>query len=132
MKKRIKVVGAVLLKDDKILAVRRSERMALPGLWEFPGGKIEPGEAPTTALQRELAEELKIHVAIGQQLTTTEHEYDFGIVLLTTYLATLLGTNPVLSEHSELRWLARNELFEVEWAPADVPTVNLLASGVPA
>ena len=101
--------------------------MALPGLWEFPGGKVEPGESPIDALRRELAEELKVNVEVKQYLTTTDYEYEFGVVSLSTYYVELRGTEPVLTEHSEVRWLAPSELFDVEWAPADVPAVRMLA-----
>ncbi len=127
MKKRIEVVGAVFVKSGKILAARRGGAMALPGLWEFPGGKVEPGESPIDALRRELAEELKVNVEVKQYLTTTDYEYEFGVVSLSTYYVELRGTEPVLTEHSEVRWLAPSELFDVEWAPADVPAVRMLA-----
>lgn len=125
--KRINVVAAVLIKNGKILAAKRSETMSLPGLWEFPGGKIEPGESPAQALQREINEELKCEVEIKGYLTTTEYTYSFGIVSLATYYVDLLGADPKLTEHAEIRWLAPSELFDVEWAPADVPAVEILA-----
>jgi 8-oxo-dGTP diphosphatase len=127
MMKRIEVVGAVLIKNGKILAAKRSESMALPGLWEFPGGKIEPGETAAQALQREITEELKCDVEIEGYLTTTDYTYPFGIVSLATYYATLKGADPVLTEHAEIRWLTPAELFDVEWAPADIPAVEILA-----
>lgn len=125
--KRIDVVAAVLIKNGKVLAAKRSEHMALPGLWEFPGGKIESGETPSQALQREINEELKCEVKIRDYLTTTEYTYSFGVVSLSTYYVDLLGADPELTEHSEIRWLAPSELFDVEWAPADIPAVALLA-----
>jgi len=126
VKKRIEVVGAVLMDDGKILAAQRGEDMALAGYWEFPGGKIESGEQPEEALRRELAEELLCDAEVGEFLDTTEHEYDFGIVVLTTYFATFNGQAPTLTEHSEIRWLEPDELKSVEWAPADVPAVEKL------
>lgn len=114
------------MKDGKVLAARRSQTMSLPGLWEFPGGKVEPGETAERALLRELAEELKCDAVVNGHLTTTDHEYPFGIVSLSTYYAELRGADPELTEHSEIRWLAPHELFTVEWAPADIPAVELL------
>lgn len=124
MKKRINVVGAVLTEGTKILAAQRGPRMSLPGLWEFPGGKIESGETPEEALKRELDEELHIMAEIGDKVETTEHEYDFGIVILTTYYAKLVEGTPELTEHSEVRWIEGADLHSVEWAPADIPAVE--------
>ncbi len=126
MSKRIEVVGAVFVRDGKVLAAKRSERMSLPGLWEFPGGKIEPGETAVKALQREIVEEFKCDVSVKDHLTTTDYVYSFGTVSLATFFVELLDSDPVLMEHSEIRWLAPTELFDVEWAPADVPAVRLL------
>jgi 8-oxo-dGTP diphosphatase len=127
MPKQINVVGAVLVRDGKILAAQRSQSMSLPGLWEFPGGKIEPGETPEEALAREMREELLCDVTIGDHVETTSHEYDFGVVTLSTFYAKLTGREPKLTEHSEIKWLAPEDLHQVEWAPADVPAVQKLA-----
>lgn len=124
MKKRINVVGAVLTKGNTILAAQRSSSMSLPGMWEFPGGKIELDESPEQALIRELEEELLCTAEIGSHIETTEHEYDFGVVILTTYYAALLGAEPKLTEHSEIRWVPADELDQLEWAPADIPAVK--------
>ena len=124
MKKRITVVGAVLTRDQTILAAQRSSTMSLPGMWEFPGGKIEPDESPKEALLRELKEELLCSAEIGEHIQTTEHEYDFGIVILTTYYCSLTGDEPRLTEHSEIRWIHVAELDRLNWAPADIPAVK--------
>ncbi|AZA11188.1 (deoxy)nucleoside triphosphate pyrophosphohydrolase [Corynebacterium gerontici] len=126
MKKRIEVTGAVFLRDNLILAAQRGGGKALDGFWEFPGGKIEPGESPEQALARELREELQVDATIGEFLTTTEHEYDFGIVVLSTYFCELNGTEPVLSEHKEVRWVRPKDLENLQWAPADIPAVRLI------
>lgn len=125
-KRRINVVGAVLVRDGKILAARRSDAMSLPGMWEFPGGKIEAGESPQAALRRELAEELLVTANIGELVETTEHEYDFGVVILTTYFCTLVDGEPQLTEHSEIKWLPASDLGSLDWAPADIPAVDKL------
>lgn len=98
--------------------------MSLPGMWEFPGGKIEPDESPEQALRRELDEELQCEVDIGEHVATTEHEYDFGIVILTTFYCSLLNGEPRLTEHAEIRWVQTKELDQLEWAPADIPAVE--------
>ncbi|WP_145519797.1 (deoxy)nucleoside triphosphate pyrophosphohydrolase [Staphylococcus warneri] len=129
MKKVINVVGAVIYSDNKILCAQRSENMSLPLLWEFPGGKIEKGETEEEALIREIKEEMKCDISVKEKLTTTEHEYDFGIVNLTTFKCHLNQQLPTLTEHKEIKWLLINQLDSIEWAPADVPVVKLLIEG---
>ncbi|WP_182049106.1 (deoxy)nucleoside triphosphate pyrophosphohydrolase [Changpingibacter yushuensis] len=124
VKKRITVVGAVIVDGGNVFAARRSEHMSLPGMWEFPGGKVEAGETPQDALRRELMEELRCHVEVGQLVESTEYEYDFGVVHLTTFLCTMNGDAPHLTEHSEIRWVPTAQLDDLEWAPADVPAVE--------
>ncbi|GAA4489395.1 (deoxy)nucleoside triphosphate pyrophosphohydrolase [Microbacterium panaciterrae] len=124
MKKQINVVGAVVMRDGAVLSAQRSQLMSLPGFWEFPGGKIEPGESAQEALTREMREELLCTVSVGELVETTTHEYDFGIVTLTTFYATLIDAEPKLTEHSEIRWIPVAELRSVEWAPADMPAVE--------
>lgn len=124
MKKQINVVGAVLLQNGKILCAQRSEHMSLPLLWEFPGGKIEAGETPQEALKRELEEELTIEAEVGEQVESTTFEYDFGIVILTTFYCALIAGEPTLTEHAEIRWLVPDKLSQLEWAPADIPAVE--------
>lgn len=125
--KVIQVVAAVIVEDGKIFATQRGPGMKLPGMWEFPGGKIEAGESAKTALRREIQEELECAIEIGEEVTTTEYEYDFGIVRLTSLWASLVDARPTLTEHQEARWLNSNELFSVEWAPADVPAIEIVA-----
>lgn len=124
MKKRIAVVGAVLIRGQMILAAQRSSTMSLAGMWEFPGGKIEPNESPREALLRELKEELLCTAEIGEHIQTTEYEYEFGIVVLTTYYCSLKGDEPRLTEHSEIRWIHVTKLDQLNWAPADIPAVE--------
>ncbi|MDT2613913.1 (deoxy)nucleoside triphosphate pyrophosphohydrolase [Enterococcus dongliensis] len=131
-KKNIFVVGAVLVQDDKILCCQRGPGRSLANLWEFPGGKIETGEHPVEALKRELSEELNIQVSITEtEFVTTAYEYDFGIVHLTTFICHLEKGKPVLTEHTQIKWLKPAQLNELNWAPADLPTVDkLMTEGV--
>lgn len=123
MKKRINVVGAVLTRGRTVLAAQRSSKMSLSGMWEFPGGKIEPYETPKDALVRELKEELLCTAEIGNLVQTTEYEYEFGVVILTTFYCSLTGDEPKLTEHSEIRWVHVDHLDKLNWAPADIPAV---------
>lgn len=122
--KQIDVVGAVIVADGRVLAALRGPSMSLAGYWEFPGGKVELGEDPRSALRREIHEELECVVAVGKHIETTRHEYPFGIVLLRTFWASLSAGEPTASEHSELRWCTTDELAALRWAPADLPTVE--------
>ena len=117
-------MGAVLIRGQMILAAQRSSTMSLAGMWEFPGGKIEPNESPKEALLRELKEELLCTAEIGEHIQTTEYEYEFGIVVLTTYYCSLKGDEPRLTEHSEIRWIHVTKLDQLNWAPADIPAVE--------
>jgi 8-oxo-dGTP diphosphatase len=132
VRKQIRVVGAVIVRDSHVLCAQRGTGTALAGFWEFPGGKIEQGELARAALEREIAEELGCIVEIGKELTTTTYAYDFGDVTLTTFWCQLLRGEPALTEHAEVRWVAPDELDALHWAPADVPAVNLIMStGLP-
>ncbi|MGM0238147.1 (deoxy)nucleoside triphosphate pyrophosphohydrolase [Enterococcus sp. AZ103] len=127
MKKTINVVGAIIFKDNKILCAKRGPGKSLANFWEFPGGKIELDESPIAALKRELNEELQISVSVDpEKFVSTRHEYDFGIIHLTTFICHLTTGEPKLTEHIEIRWLSVKQLTQLEWAPADIPTVSKL------
>lgn len=127
MKKNIYVVGAVIIEEDKILCAQRGADMSLPLLWEFPGGKVESGETPKEALQREIQEEMLCEIEVKEQVEHTIYEYDFGIVHLTTFECSLIEGRPVLTEHEDMKWLARHELPLLDWAPADIPAIEKLS-----
>lgn len=124
MKKNIYVVGAVIKRDNKILCAQRGKEKSLPLKWEFPGGKIEKGETPQQALKRELDEEMRCTISIGEAIEDTAYEYDFGIVNLKTYYCELVEGEPVLTEHVAIKWLAPEELSFLDWAPADIPAIE--------
>jgi len=124
VKRQINVVGAVIVRDGLVLCAQRGRRGSLPGLWEFPGGKIEPDETARQALEREIDEELQCVVEVGDEVTTTAHEYDFGVVTLTTFYCRLVDGNPVLTEHDSIEWLPPDTLDTLPWAPADIPAVK--------
>ncbi|QYA32375.1 (deoxy)nucleoside triphosphate pyrophosphohydrolase [Macrococcus psychrotolerans] len=124
MKKYIKVVGAVIVKDGKILCAQRNEHTSLPLMWEFPGGKIEGNETSEEALIRELMEEMQCEISVGKKIVTTVHEYDFATIELTTFYAEMLNDQIVLEEHVDMKWLTPSELDTIKWAPADVEAVK--------
>ncbi|ALS77446.1 DNA mismatch repair protein MutT [Planococcus kocurii] len=124
--KNIHVVGAVIKDGNKILCAQRGMEKSLPGLWEFPGGKIEETETPQAALRREIQEEMHCQVEIGEQVEHTVYKYDFGIVHLTTFYCQLVEGTPVLTEHIAIEWLEAHELEQLEWAPADIPAIQKL------
>ena len=126
MKKSIEVVGAVIVRDDHVLCTQRGGDGPLSGKWEFPGGKVEVSEAPRDALAREIHEELRCQINVGEPVTTTTHEYEFATVTLTTFYCTIIAGNPSLTEHTEMRWLAPSQLPKLDWAPADIPAVALI------
>lgn len=132
MAKHVEVVGAVIVRAGKVLCAQRGLASALGGKWEFPGGKVEPGEEPRDALKRELVEELGCAVVVGELVTTTTYEYEFATVTLTTFICALESGEPKLTEHEAIVWLAPDELDTLEWAPADLPAVELLVHGAAA
>lgn len=127
--KEVEVVGAVIYDQQSgYLCALRAKHMSQGGLWEFPGGKLEPGEEPREALIREIEEELGCTIEVGEHITTTTHDYPHLRVKLHTFQAALLKGTPVAKEHEELRWVSRARLTQLKWAPADIPTVDKLLS----
>ena len=126
MPKQIHVVGAVITRAGLVMCAQRGDDGNLPGLWEFPGGKIEQGESKQAALVREIAEELGCTVEVGREVTTTTHEYEFGEVTLTTFYCRLVAGTPKLAEHASIKWLPPDELETIPWAAADIPALALI------
>ena len=118
--KRQDVVGAVIYQDGYILLARRSDA-ELNGKWEFPGGKVEPGETHEAALQRELREELGIDVAIGRQAGYSDFDIRNTRFRLTCYYATIRHGQPIPKEHTAVSWIPIAKLLSYDLAPADIP-----------
>ncbi|WP_085476805.1 (deoxy)nucleoside triphosphate pyrophosphohydrolase [Rathayibacter oskolensis] len=128
----LEVVAAVISDGNLILAGRRRPEKAAGGQWEFPGGKIEPGEKPKRALEREILEELAIRVRIGGMLSSDDTAVDGRIIRLSCWWASLCDRPPVAStDHDELRWLTRADLSALNWAPPDLPAVRKLTQANP-
>ena len=128
MTKTIEVVAAVIFREGKVLCVQRNEHAKeyISLKWEFPGGKVEVGESREEALVREIAEELVVEVHELQYLTTVEHAYPHFHLTMHAYTCALKAGEVELREHIGLKWLAVEELDQLDWAAADVPVVNLL------
>ena len=121
----IHVVGAVIVKDKKILATQRGYGN-YAGWWEFPGGKIEEGEDPKAALRRELKEELASDIEVGDFFCTVEYSYPEFHVSLKCYLCELKGDDILLLEHSRAVWLGLDDVYSVKWLGADLPVIEKL------
>ncbi|MDO4774716.1 MAG: (deoxy)nucleoside triphosphate pyrophosphohydrolase [Aerococcaceae bacterium] len=127
-KKIIKVVGAAIIQEGKILCVQRGNNMTLSGFWEFPGGKIEAGETPEVALIREIEEELSLKIEVLDFVNETSYDYPFGKVILKTYTAYIKCGSLLLSEHKNAKWLLPAELLSLDWAPVDIPAAHILST----
>jgi 8-oxo-dGTP diphosphatase len=120
------IVGAAIIQGGQVLACARADPPGVVGRWEFPGGKVEDGETEPEALIRECVEELGVAVEVGERVGT-DVPLAHGWAVLKVYRAHLLnGDVPRRIEHAELRWLGRNELYSVDWLPADTPIVASL------
>lgn len=129
------VVGAAIVDDllhpTVLLAARRTEPPALAGGWEFPGGKVDPGETQEEALHREVREELGVEVELGAQVPgpLQDGRWPLGEAFaMTVWLARVTaGVAAPIEDHDQLRWLRRQELHDVPWLPADLPIVDAIA-----
>ena len=128
--KSIDVVAAIICHEGRILATQRGYG-DFAGGWEFPGGKIEPGESPEAAVVREIGEELDIVIGVDSLLVTVDHDYETFHLHMFCYFAHIEQGRPHLLEHSAAKWLDANTIDSVEWLPADVKVVEeIKASGV--
>ena len=123
--KTIKVVAAVIKDRDRIFAAARGYG-EYKGWWEFPGGKIEPGETPQEALVREIKEELTSEIKVGKLIKTIEYDYPDFHLSMDCFWAEIIKGELILKEAEEARWLARGELESVKWLPADRELVEII------
>ncbi|WP_224983246.1 (deoxy)nucleoside triphosphate pyrophosphohydrolase [Geomonas agri] len=122
-RKHVHVACAIIERDGLVLSARRSASMNLPLRWEFPGGKIEPGEGREECLKRELVEEMGVAIAVGRALTPTTHSYPTFDVTLYPYVCSIVSGEIILHEHSAMTWLPPERMLELEWADADLPII---------
>ena len=116
--KTIKVVAAVIKDGDKIFATQRGYGEFKDG-WEFPGGKVEPGETPEAALAREIREELDTEIEVGRKIDCVEYDYPAFHLSMDCFWAEVISGKLILKEHEAAKRLTKNELDSVDWLPAD-------------
>jgi 8-oxo-dGTP diphosphatase len=128
--KKIEVVAGVIFCKDEILCVQRKKNKLhyISEKFEFPGGKIEPGESKEEALHRELLEELNLSMKIKSFFMTVAHEYPDFELIMHTYICEVESKELTLNEHIDKKWLKVNELNQLDWAGADIPIVEKLVS----
>jgi 8-oxo-dGTP diphosphatase len=121
----IRVVAAIIEKDGKIFATQRGYG-DYKDWWEFPGGKIEPGESPEEALVREIREELDTEISVGDFLTSVEYDYPKFHMAMDCFMCSIISGRLTLLEHEAARWLAADELWQVKWLPSDIRVIEEL------
>lgn len=119
------VTAAVIIEDGRLLLTRRAQGDHLAGLWELPGGKVEPGETPEACLARELREELEMECSVGEMLAKTTYEYAHGSFEVTA-LRVVRRSEFRLRVHSEAAWVGSNEVDNFSLAPADIALIGAL------
>lgn len=124
--KTIRVVAAVILSEGKIFATQRGYG-DFKGGWEFPGGKIEDGETPEAALKREIFEELDTEITVGELIDTIEYDYPNFHLSMDCFWCEIVSGKLVLKEHKAAKWLDKENLYSVEWLPADVSFIEKIA-----
>ena len=125
--KTVNVVAAIIRDGDKVFATQRGYGEFKDG-WEFPGGKVEAGETPQEALKREIEEELNTEIEVGDYLTTIEYDYPSFHLSMKCYWASIIEGKPVLLEHEAAKWLKKEDLYSVDWLPADLTIIDMIAA----
>jgi len=123
-------VAAAIIENERgeLLIARRKKGKSQEGLWEFPGGKIEPGESVEDCLRRELLEEMQIEIEPYAYFAMNDHRYDLSHIRLIAYRSTYISGDIKLVDHDEYRWINRGQLMEFVFAPADIKFVDMLAT----
>ena len=120
------VTCAVIVRDGKVLATQRSERMPHPLKWEFPGGKIKVGESPEQCIKREIIEELGIKIKVVQLFPTVIHSYEKSSIKLIPFLCSMMDEKISLREHKHYEWVFLSDLNTIDWLEADRKIVEKL------
>ena len=123
--KQIKVVAAIIQKENKILATKRGYGEFI-NMWEFPGGKIESGETKKQALVREIKEELNIEINVDKFALDIEYQYPNFYLFMSCFMCSIKEGSIELLEHNDGKWITKEELNTLNWLPADIGAVNYL------
>lgn len=123
--KEIKVVAAIIQKENKILATKRGYGEFI-NMWEFPGGKIESGETKEQALVREIKEELNIEISVDKFAIDIEYQYPNFYLSMSCFMCSIKEGSIELLEHNDGKWITKEELNTLNWLPADIDAVNYL------
>lgn len=123
--KEIKVVAAIIQKENKILATKRGHGEFI-NMWEFPGGKIESGETKEQALVREIKEELNIEISVDKFAIDIEYQYPNFYLFMSCFMCSIKEGSIELLEHNDGKWITKEELNTLNWLPADIDAVNYL------
>lgn len=123
--KEIKVVAAIIQKENKILATKRGYGEFI-NMWEFPGGKIEPGETKEQALVREIKEELNIEINVDKFAIDIEYQYPNFYLFMSCFMCSIKEGSIELLEHNDGKWITKEELNTLNWLLADIDAVNYL------
>ena len=122
----IDVTAAILIENGRVLIARRRPGASQAGLWEFPGGKVRPGESPAQCLKREIQEELGIEIAVGEFFGESVYAYEDKTIRLLAYRVRAEGGEMSRNDHAELAWVAIADLGRYRFCPADVPFTEKL------
>ncbi len=125
----VDVVAAIIRDNQKILITQRFDNVHLPGLWEFPGGKVEPDESLTAALEREIREELGVTILVGDEFFSVVHDYTPKSVRLHFFNCSIIDGEPHPLEVADMRWVRPEELGQFEFPPADADLIAILRRG---
>ena len=126
--KKIEVVAAVIINDNKILCVQRNANKYeyISKKYEFPGGKMEDGETKEETIKREILEELKMVIDVQEEFLTVTHQYPDFLLTMHSFICYCKDSTVTLTEHIDYKWLTKEELTKLDWAAADVPILEKL------